>query len=99
MKSRLLIVCFVFFLMSCGGGTSQSNENLINDVISTKESCVSVGLKTERCTFMHNELERFYFIYKPESLSQNNNELPLLFALHGSSAAIHKSYTQYENLA
>jgi polyhydroxybutyrate depolymerase len=101
MKSRLLIVCFVFFLMSCGGGTSQSNKNLVNDVISTKESCVSVGLNTERCTFMHNELERFYFIYKPESLSQNNNEFPLLFALHGygSSAAIHKSYTQYENLA
>ena len=95
-----LITCSFLFLASCGGGSSQSNNNSLPEVIEGEETCISAGINTQRCTFTHNNLERFYFIYKPKSLSQNNN-VPLLFALHGygSSAVFHKSYTQYEDIA
>jgi polyhydroxybutyrate depolymerase len=101
MKIRFLIACCFLFITSCGGGSSQSNNNSIPEDPLVEESCVSAGTNTKRCTFIHKNLERFYFIYKPESLSQNNNNVPLLFALHGygSSAIFHKSYTQYEDIA
>jgi polyhydroxybutyrate depolymerase len=101
MKTRLFIACYILLLTSCSGGSSQSNNNTTSEELVAQESCINVGTNTKRCTLMHENLERFYYIYKPQSLSQNNNNVPLLFALHGygSSAAFHKSYTQYEVIA
>jgi len=95
---------FVIFIYSCsGGGSSQSDDitnNNNNQSNQFNERCINIGTNTQRCTFLHNNLERFYLIYSPQSLNQNINA-PILFALHGygSSASFHKSYTQYEALA
>ena len=101
---HLKIISFIFInflLISCGGGGGSSSEN--NNLITTNnkidETCIAFGRNTSRCSFVHDGLERFYLIYKPQSLNQE--DAPVLFALHGygSSAAFHKSYTGYENYA
>ena len=102
MKTKFLIIFCGFLLASCGGGSSSDTaENPITAPKENEERCFSAGINTQRCTFTHNNLERFYLIYKPESLSQSNKNVPLLFALHGygSTAVFHKSYTQYESLS
>jgi polyhydroxybutyrate depolymerase len=101
---HLKIISFIsinFLLISCGGGggSSLENNNLITDNNEIEETCIAFGRNTSRCSFIHDGFERFYLIYKPQSLNEEN--APVLFALHGygSSAAIHKSYTGYEDLA
>ena len=66
---------------------------------SFNETCISYGQNTQKCNFIHDGLDRYYLIYTPASIENDN--VPLLFALHGygSSAAFHKSYTQYEQIA
>ena len=90
-----------FLLMSCGGddGFSSENNNLVTVDNKIDETCIAFGRNTSRCSFVHDGLERFYLIYKPQSLNQE--DAPVLFALHGygSSAAFHKSYTGYEDYA
>ncbi|MEK9780132.1 MAG: hypothetical protein VW418_01735, partial [Gammaproteobacteria bacterium] len=95
---HLKIISFIFInflVISCGGGGGSSSEN--NNLITTSnkidETCIAFGRNTSRCSFVHDGLERFYLIYKPQSLNQE--DAPVLFALHGygSSAAFHKSYT------
>ena len=88
-------------LISCSGSgeaISQNNDLVVIDE-QTRETCISFGPNPQRCSFIHDGLDRFYLIYKPQSLNENNS--PVLFALHGygSSAEIHKSYTHYEELA
>ena len=88
---------FVIFIYSCsGGGSSQLDDTTNNNNQSNQfnERCLKIGTNTQRCTFLHNNLERFYLIYSPQSLNQSI-DAPILFALHGygSSASFHKSYT------
>jgi len=90
-----------FLLISCSGSdgsSSQNNNSIIVDSEIT-ETCTSFGQNTSRCSFIHDGMDRFYLIYKPQSL--DGEDSPVLFALHGygSTAVIHKSYTGYEQLA
>ena len=101
---HLKIISFIFInflLISCGGGggSSLENNNLITTNNKIEETCIAFGRNTSRCSFAHDGLERFYLIYKPQLL--NEEDAPVLFALHGygSTAVIHKSYTGYEELA
>jgi polyhydroxybutyrate depolymerase len=101
---HLKIISFIFInflLISCsgGGGSSSENNNLITTNNKIDETCIAFGRNTSKCSFVHDGLERFYLIYKPQSLNQE--DAPVLFALHGygSSAAFHKSYTGYEDYA
>ena len=94
----------IFFLVSCGGGggssdTSTSNPTPPPSTVIT-ESCVQYGSNTKKCTLTHKALERYYIIYVPES-GVSEASMPLLFALHGygSTAEIHKNYTNYQPLA
>ena len=89
-------------LISCGGGSSSPSSTIDNNATpQTSEVCIPYSINTKRCTFTHDNLERYYLIYEPASLSQDYISAPLLFALHGygSSAGLHKSYTGYEALA
>ena len=49
---------------------------------------------------MHDNIDRFYYLYKPSNLDTNSS-VAVLFALHGygSSAMTHFSYTNYEPIA
>ena len=94
----------IFFLVSCGGGggssdTSSSNPTPPPSTVIT-ESCVQYGSNTKKCTLTHKALERYYIIYVPES-GVSEASMPVLFALHGygSTAEIHKNYTNYQPLA
>jgi len=95
----LFLISFLFISCSGSDGSSPQNNNSIIVDNEIKETCLSFGQNTSRCSFIHDGLERFYLIYKPQSLNKRN--VPLLFALHGygSSAVFHKSYTGYEDLA
>ena len=94
----------IFFLVSCGGGggssdTSTSNPTPPPSTVIT-ESCVQYGSNAKKCTLTHKALERYYIIYVPES-GVSEASMPVLFALHGygSTAEIHKNYTNYQPLA
>ena len=97
---------FLALLVSCGGGSGSGNSN--NEMQGQtnpsqpdkNENCISYGINSQKCSLIHNNLERYYIIYRPTSSTPEDN-LPVLFALHGygSTAEIHKSYTQYEPLA
>lgn len=90
-----------FLLISCGGSDVSSSQNNNSTIVDneTNETCIDFGQNTTRCSFIHDGLERFYLIYIPQSLDEE--DAPVLFALHGygSSAVTHKSYTGYEQLA
>ena len=94
----------IFFLVSCGGGGGSSDTSTSNPTppLSTviTESCVQYGSNTKKCTLTHKALERYYIIYVPES-GVSEASMPVLFALHGygSTAEIHKNYTNYQPLA
>ena len=95
---------FTFFIVSCGGGGGSPDvtDTSSPDPISTEitESCIDYGTNAKKCTLTHKTLERYYIIYVPESAASEEN-LPLLFALHGygSTAENHKNYTNYEPIA
>ena len=98
-KSPYLIT-IIFLISSCGNETTtSSNVGENNTSTSFEETCTSYGKNTQRCNFIHDGLDRYYLIYRPTFIANNN--VPILFALHGygSSAAFHKSYTQYEQIA
>ena len=98
-KSAYLIIV-IFLIPSCGNETkSPSNVGNNNTSNSFEEICIPYAENTQRCNFIHDGLDRYYLIYRPTSLENNN--APILFALHGygSSAVFHKSYTQYEQIA
>ena len=97
---------FLALLVSCGGGSGSGDSN--NEMQGQtnpsqpdkSENCISYGINSQKCSLIHNNLERYYIIYRPTSSTPEDN-LPVLFALHGygSTAETHKSYTQYEPLA
>jgi polyhydroxybutyrate depolymerase len=94
----------LLFIVSCGGGGSSSNNDAeptpAPPVSEPAETCVSYSANTERCSLTHKGLDRYYLIYTPTTIT-NNDEAPILFALHGygSSAETHKSYTMHEPFA
>lgn len=106
MINLLKYISIIFLVSSCGGGSSSSgiSDNSTPDPIanSYQEQCTSTSWNSAllRCDLTHNNLERYYFLYKPASLNTTNN-VPVLFALHGygSSARNHFSYTNYEDIA
>ena len=100
------IALIIFILSSCGGGGSSGSQD-INIPIETdnnnslNETCIDTsrsGMK--RCSFKHNNLDRFYYIYTPNNIDTNKS-IPVLFAFHGygSSAMRHLSYTNYFPIA
>ena len=85
MKLKVLFACL--FLASCGGGGSESDSpsDRVDPPVnppSFSEVCIDAGLNIERCTFTHNNIERYYLIYVPANIDQSS-EIPLLFSLHG----------------
>ena len=103
MKLKVLFACL--FLASCGGSGSESGSS--SDKVeppvnppSFSEECIDAGLNIERCTFTHNNIERYYLIYVPANIDQSS-EIPLLFSLHGygSSAIRNIEYTNFRSIA
>ena len=98
------ILLMIFILTSCGGGSggesppqseSTDNNNFIN------ETCTNTSrLGMERCVLKHDNIERYYYLYIPNSIDFNEST-PVLFAFHGygSSAERHLNYTNYFRLA
>ena len=92
----------LFLLISCGGGgSSDSNESIIEspnqDTNSESEVCSGTDKNgLIRCDLKYDNLDRYYFIYTPENLDSNKS-IPVLFALHGygSSAYRHLSCLLY----
>ena len=54
----------------------------------------------QKCDLKHDNLDRYYYLYKPDNLDINQS-IPVLFALHGygSSASRHLGYTNYMPIA
>ena len=99
-----IFVTFLFIIVSCGGGGSSvnSDQNQATNFItsSTNESCNIESINFEKCDLIHDDLDRYYYIYKSVNLNPNES-IPVLFALHGygSSAITHYSYTNYRSIA
>ena len=75
MKLKLLFICI--FLSSCGDGGSKSDgsSGMVEPPVnppSFSEECIDAGLNIERCTFTHNNIERYYLIYVPANIDQNS---------------------------
>lgn len=73
----------------------ENGEGLIN------ETCSITNMSgINKCDLVHDNLNRFYYIYTPDDLKLNES-IPVLFAFHGygSSALRHLSYTNYMTLA
>ena len=103
LKKFILYIFPCFFLISCNSGSDSSNEvsqtSDFNQLYSL--NCAPYGINTQKCNLKHKNLDRYYLIYKPASISNQFVNVPLLFSLHGygSSAEFHKSYTGYESLS
>jgi len=100
-KIRFHILIY-FILVSCGAPTPSSETNQTNNFNQLFDlNCLPYGINTQKCTLKHKNLDRYFLIYKPASISNQFMNVPLLFSLHGygSSAEFHKSYTGYESLS
>ena len=103
-RNYYLFIFFLLLIVSCGGGRSSSSEDVAPaptpPVSEPSENCVFYATNTERCSLTHKGLDRYYLIYTPTTIT-NNDEAPVLFALHGygSSAETHKAYTMHEPFA
>ena len=99
---KLLLV--LILLCSCGGGSSSSGiENNAQNIQSSNstEVCTNTQVANlKRCDLVHDNFDRFYYLYKPSNLDTNSS-VAVLFALHGygSSAMTHFNYTNYEPIA
>ena len=93
MKSFVTLT-FLFLISSCGGGGSsgsidQDLSTPEDDVVS--EVCANTSIQNlQKCDLKHDNLNRYYYVYKPDNLDINQS-IPVLFALHGygSSASRH----------
>ena len=100
-KQKLNLIIFICLISCSSGPDSSANiQNNINFNQLYNLSCIPYGTYTQKCNIKHKNLDRYYLIYKPSSVSNESN-IPLLFSLHGygSSAEFHKSYTGYESLS
>ncbi len=103
MKS-LAPILFLFLISSCGGGGSSGSNNQDlsapeEDIVS--EVCSNTSVQNlKKCDLKHDNLDRYYYLYKPDNLDINQS-IPVLFALHGygSSASRHLGYTNYMPIA
>ena len=99
---KLLLV--LILLCSCGGGSSSSgienNAQIIQSSNSTEVCSNTQVANLKRCDLVHDNIDRFYYLYKPSNLDTNSS-VAVLFALHGygSSAMTHFNYTNYEPIA
>ena len=91
----------IFFLFGCGGGggSSPMPEQVVidNDNNYQGETCTDtsrIGMK--KCDLKHDNIDRFYYVYIPNTLDSSKS-IPVLFAFHGygSSAIRHLNYTNY----
>lgn len=102
MKLKVLLISII--LSSCGGGSSSDDSSNKVDPpnlpVSSEENCINAGLNINRCTFIHNDIERYYLIYTPEAIEENSS-IPLLFSLHGygGSAIRNIEYSNYRSIA
>ena len=102
-RNYYLFIFFLLLIVSCGGGSSSSEDVTpapTPPVSEPSENCVFYSTNTERCSLTHKGLDRYYLIYTPTTIT-DNDEAPVLFALHGygSSAETHKAYTMHEPFA
>lgn len=103
-RNYYLFIFFLLLIVSCSGGGSSSSEDgapaPTPPVSEPSENCVFYSTNTERCSLTHKGLNRYYLIYTPSTIT-DNDEAPVLFALHGygSSAETHKGYTMHESFA
>ena len=103
-RNYYLFIFFLLLIVSCGGGGSSSSEDVAPaptpPVSEPSENCIFYATNTERCSLTHKGLDRYYLIYTPTTIT-DNDEAPVLFALHGygSSAETHKAYTMHEPFA
>ena len=102
-RNHYLFIFFLLLIVSCGGGSSSSEDVApapTPPVSGPSENCVFYSTNTERCSLTHKGLDRYYLIYTPTTIT-DNDEAPVLFALHGygSSAETHKAYTMHEPFA
>ena len=99
-------ICLIstFILISCGGGGGESSETLetSSNTLATPlltETCSLYIDTTYKCEFIHNGLDRFYFIQEnhPESSGLSS----VLFVLHGygSTALRIRNYSSFNSLA
>tara|TARA_B100001109_G_scaffold189281_1_gene155963 strand:+ start:906 stop:1853 length:948 start_codon:yes stop_codon:yes gene_type:complete len=103
MNTRIALL-ITLLVSACGGGSSGTGD-IVNTITtppaSTNETCSNTQvLNLKRCNLIHNNTERYYYIYEPSNLDSNSS-IPVLFALHGygSSAMTHFNYTNYEAIA
>ena len=100
------VYIFLFFLIllaSCGGGSSNGddlNTPFNPNLESTNETCIEESINLQKCNLIHDNLNRYYYIYKSANLDISSS-IPILFALHGygSSAITHYNYTNYRSIA
>ena len=76
----------LILLYSCGGGSSSSgiegNTQIIQSSNST-EVCINTQVANlKRCDLVHDNIDRFYYLYKPSNLDTNSS-VAVLFALNG----------------
>ena len=91
-SNHYLFIFFLLLIVSCGGGSSSSEDVApapTPPVSGPSENCVFYSTNTERCSLTHKGLDRYYLIYTPTTIT-DNDEAPVLFALHGYGSV---SYT------
>ena len=95
MKYKIILVSIL--VSSCGGGSSGNNFNeetfTPTRPLPLSESCDDIGLNLQRCTFVHNGLDRYYLIQDPHPEAEGLSSI--IFNLHGygSNAIEQMQYT------
>ena len=75
-------------------------EDLPSETI-VLEDQVDVQASIKRCVAVHDELDRIFYIFIPETYSNAIDYQPLLFSLHGytSTAVFHMRYTGFKEVS
>ena len=75
-------------------------EDFRSETIVTEDQ-IEVQASIKRCTVKHNDLDRLFYIFIPETYSSSTVYQPLLFSLHGytSSAILNMRYTGVKKIA
>jgi polyhydroxybutyrate depolymerase len=96
MKYKIILVSLL--VSSCGGGSSGNNLNNDETLSPTtplplSENCVDIGSNVQRCSFVHDGLDRYYLIQ--DSHPEAEGLSSIIFNLHGfgSNALEQMQYT------
>ena len=100
---KLKILPLIFFLVSCGSGSSSDNDFSDNESTINPPALVVTCTKvidTNLCNFEHKGLARSFYIHVPVGVEQLQ-KIPLLFTLHGfgSSAERIMGYSNFKSIA